>query len=140
MEVTKYKHTFQCTCNNKWHETSKEPCPQPSRTCPKCQGSVNWLVDTEEVRVELTSADVASETAELLEQLPEEVRSAVSYMAYERGHSAGELEVLGILRGIVSDLKEPLSRLVSGSETKGYIRGFNEGVKEGRKQAVKENW
>ena len=39
-----------------------------------------------------------------LEKLPEEFRSAISYMAYERGHSAGEDEVLSILKELVSDL------------------------------------
>lgn len=41
----------------------------------------------------------------LLETVPVEFRSVLSYMAYERGHSAGELEVLLILKDLIHDLK-----------------------------------
>ena len=40
----------------------------------------------------------------LLRNVPEEFRAVLSGMAYEQGHSAGEAEVLGILRGLVADL------------------------------------
>lgn len=40
----------------------------------------------------------------LLKAVPEEFRSRLAYMAYERGHSAGESEVELILEGLVSDL------------------------------------
>jgi len=36
---------------------------------------------------------------------PIEFRSVLSYMAYERGHSAGEDEVFNILSNLVSELK-----------------------------------
>ena len=49
---------------------------------------------------------------ELLQRVPEELRGALSYMAYERGHSAGADEILGILEGLVSDLEKPLQKLV----------------------------
>jgi len=40
----------------------------------------------------------------LLSVVPEEFRSRLSYMAYERGHSAGESEVEMILQSLISDL------------------------------------
>lgn len=40
----------------------------------------------------------------LLSMVPEEFRSRLSYMAYERGHSAGEAEVEMILGSLVGDL------------------------------------
>ena len=45
---------------------------------------------------------------QLLEELPEELRPVISWMAYERGHSGGYEEVIGILTGLVSDLKGPI--------------------------------
>ena len=40
----------------------------------------------------------------ILLQVPKEFRGPLSYMAYERGHSAGESEVEMILEGLVADL------------------------------------
>lgn len=40
----------------------------------------------------------------LSEQLPPEFRGPLSYMAWERGHSAGQDEVDMIFRGLVTDL------------------------------------
>lgn len=40
----------------------------------------------------------------LSEQLPPEFRSALSYIAWDSGHSAGEEEVNLIYRGLVADL------------------------------------
>ncbi len=45
------------------------------------------------------------ETEFVLQEVPPEFRSGLSYMAYESGHSAGEEEVLSILRGLIHDLK-----------------------------------
>ena len=49
---------------------------------------------------------------ELLERVPIELRPALSYMAYEKGHAYGNQEVLIILENLVSDLEEPLNNLV----------------------------
>ena len=43
-------------------------------------------------------------------QIPEEFRGRLSGMAYERGHSSGNNEVWIILRGLVSDLQEPIAK------------------------------
>lgn len=40
----------------------------------------------------------------ILKDVPIEFKSPLSQMAYERGHSAGENEVTGVLRGLVADL------------------------------------
>jgi hypothetical protein len=56
----------------------------------------------------MTAEEFAGKEKPLLEELPLELRSAVSYMAYESGHSAGYDEVLNELKGLVGDLNEPL--------------------------------
>lgn len=40
----------------------------------------------------------------ILRDVPEEFKSSLSWMAYDRGHSWGENEVACILRGLVDDL------------------------------------
>lgn len=44
----------------------------------------------------------------LLEQVPVEFRAALSYMAYERGHSAGDAEITIVLADLVDGLKKPI--------------------------------
>lgn len=56
----------------------------------------------------------------LLDKLPTEFRSVLSYMAYERGHSAGQAEVELILAGLVNDLSPAIlafeKRLTAGNK------------------------
>lgn len=40
----------------------------------------------------------------ILQQVPEEFRSTLSYMAYECGHSSGEAEVQMLLESLINDL------------------------------------
>lgn len=40
----------------------------------------------------------------ILRDVPEELKSSISWMAYERGHSAGQDEVASYMREMVSDL------------------------------------
>jgi len=49
--------------------------------------------------------DVPNKMDELLLRIPEEFHSILTYMAYERGHNAGEDEVYCILTNLVEDLK-----------------------------------
>jgi hypothetical protein len=58
----------------------------------------------------MTDAEFIVQQDELLSQVPIEFRSKLSYMAYEDGHSAGMEEVIGILRGLVADLVEPIQQ------------------------------
>lgn len=51
-----------------------------------------------------------SETEYILKDVPEEFKGALSYMAYEHGHSAGEDEVNMILEGIISDLMPSIKK------------------------------
>ena len=46
----------------------------------------------------------------LLQELPEEFRSAISYYAYEQGHSAGIEEIVNHLSELVGILKEPIAK------------------------------
>lgn len=50
--------------------------------------------------------------AELLARLPEELRSTVSWIAYDRGHAYGHEEVLGHVREMVNELEEPIQKLI----------------------------
>jgi hypothetical protein len=57
----------------------------------------------------MTSEEFVIEQDKILKEIPEEFKSALSYMAYERGHSAGHEEVMGILKELVNDLKQPIA-------------------------------
>ena len=74
-------------CHNATHctEEGNEPCfkPYPPR---------------------MTAAEFTLKQTELLAEVPVQFRNALSYMAYERGHSGGLEEVIGILTGLVADL------------------------------------
>ena len=74
-----------------------------------------------------TEEELNKEESELLSQLPEEMRSRVSYMAYERGHSSGRQEEISILSGLVSDLQESIEKFGE--------RRFQEGIAKGIAQA-----
>lgn len=78
----------------------------------------------------MTEQEFTQKQAELLKDIPEELKGTLSYMAYERGHSAGYEEVICVLQGLVSDLHEPLQKLVERVS------------EEAREKAVKvdENW
>ena len=58
----------------------------------------SWIED-----LEIKSVDTDDQEF-ILRETPPEFRSILSYMAYERGHSAGESEVARILRELVYDL------------------------------------
>jgi len=63
------------------------------------------------MKLVMTANEYQIQESELLSKIPPELRSVLSYMAYERGHSAGYEEVLGVLQGLVSDLEKPLIEL-----------------------------
>lgn len=52
-----------------------------------------------------------AKTIAIMEQLPIELQQFCSYMAYERGHSAGEEEVESLTFSIASDLLSAYQRL-----------------------------
>ena len=58
----------------------------------------------------MTEEEFAVTQKELLDDLPIEFRSAISYMAYESGHSAGYEEVINYVRGLVADLEGPIKK------------------------------
>ena len=59
------------------------------------------------------------QTNKLLEQIPDEFRTALSYYAYRMGHSSGKEEVLIILKDIIFDLKESIEKYGSNQFEKG---------------------
>ena len=56
----------------------------------------------------MTEEECTKTQAEILKKLPKEFHSAVSYMAWEDGHSAGYEEVIGILREMVGNFEKPI--------------------------------
>ena len=56
----------------------------------------------------MTDEEFAKEQKEILADIPDEFKSALSYMAYERGHSSGNEEIITVLRDLVSNLQEPI--------------------------------
>ena len=61
----------------------------------------------------MTPEEFASQEEELLSRLSPEVRSAVSWMAYDRGHAYGYEECLIHVQEMVENLEEPLQNLVA---------------------------
>jgi hypothetical protein len=51
-----------------------------------------------------------TETEVLMNSIPEEFRSVLSYMAYERGHAYGDNEVELILRELIHNLKPAIDK------------------------------
>jgi hypothetical protein len=66
----------------------------------------------------MTNEEFASTQTEILKDIPEEFKSALSYMAYERGHSAGNEEIVNELRGLVSDLQQAIEDYTKRITTK----------------------
>jgi hypothetical protein len=62
------------------------------------QNSYDWVEDLVITEVDVDSNDY------ILRDVPEELKSTFSLMAYDAGHHAGEEEVACILRGFVNDL------------------------------------
>ena len=56
----------------------------------------------------MNEVEFANKQAELLEDIDPIFHSTLSYMAYEREHSAGYEEIIGCLMGLVDDLTKPL--------------------------------
>jgi len=83
---------------------------------------VKWgKVQQEPVKPRMTEEEYQKEQEEILAGIPQEFKGPLSYMAYERGHSAGNEESIGILRELVSDLREPIKafeKRLTGKSTK----------------------
>lgn len=60
----------------------------------------------------MTDEQFQVKQAEILEDIPEELRGALSHMAYESGHSSGNEEMIIHLQNYVSALEEPLKNLI----------------------------
>lgn len=61
----------------------------------------------------MTQEEYTAAVADLLAGIPQEFREALSAMAWVRGHSAGYEEVIGILGGLVNDLKDPIHKFAN---------------------------
>ena len=56
----------------------------------------------------MTSDEFATEQTRLLKDIPKEFHAAMSYLAWEQGHSAGYEEVIGCLSDLVDNLAKPI--------------------------------
>ena len=66
----------------------------------------------------MTNEEFYIKQTELLSKVPEIFRSTLSYMAYERGHSTGDEEILSYLSGLVSDLAPVIEKYKEQIELK----------------------
>jgi len=71
--------------------------PELFPTKEALQESYSWVEDLVITEVDVDSNDY------ILRNVPEELKSSFSWMAYDSGHHAGEEEVACILRGLVND-------------------------------------
>ena len=60
----------------------------------------------------MTNEEFNTKENEILSRLPIELRATVSYMAYERGHAWGMVEVLGFVESLVDDLEPAINKLM----------------------------
>ncbi len=58
----------------------------------------------------MTHEEYSNKQKEILKDIPEEFHGTFSAMSYERGHSAGYEECICHLKGLVSDLKDPIKK------------------------------
>ena len=66
----------------------------------------------------MTEQEFSEKQTELLNELPEEFKSVISGMAWERGHSAGYEEVVLYLQDYVNELKDPIKKFEERIRTK----------------------
>jgi len=60
----------------------------------------------------MTQDKFEQKEAEILERLPYQLRNAISWMAYDRGHSCGYEEILIHVREMVDALEQPILDLI----------------------------
>ena len=61
----------------------------------------------------MTDEEYSTKSAEILSEIPQTFHSFVSMQAYDRGHSAGYEEVIGIMQSLVYDLKPAIAAYTS---------------------------
>jgi len=111
------------SCQNRYNNqcqqyAKKEAYRQANRRNPLIENLMaKWECDEEFEKTcsqhkpfppRMTQEEFDKTQIEILNKLPKEFQSAVSYMAWESGHSAGYEEVIGILREMVSSLEKPI--------------------------------
>ena len=77
-------------------------------------------LDAKSTNTEVFEKELRKLQDEILQGLPEELRPAVSYMAYERSHAYGYEEVINTLRGLVDELRDPVLAYGSRMERQGW--------------------
>lgn len=115
--MIKYSYNFECENSHNFTMESFTTLAPPA--CPHCGSKVTWCNKADTIQVtNPTDEDYSQHSQTMLKRVPEELRCAIAYMAYERGHSAGQAEIALILEGLVNDLEEPLKKLVERLSTK----------------------
>ena len=108
------------SCQNK-HEAN---CPNPNCR-PQSESTCKHFLP---FPPRMTEVEFVSKQDELLQNIPEEFKGAMSYRAWEDGHAYGFEEVLIHLKDLIADFEEPIMKFAE------RIR------KEARKEVCKENW
>ena len=114
---------MSCNCQNRYTGNCKQYIKKDSYRDAKRKYPIidnpmeKWECDEEYAKTclqfvpyppKMTDEQFVKEQDEILANVPKEFRGKLSYMAYERGHSSGNEEVIGILKELVSDLKESI--------------------------------
>jgi hypothetical protein len=60
----------------------------------------------------MTEVEFVKKQDELLKNIPEEFKGAMSYRAWEDGHAYGFEEVLNHLTDLIADLEEPIMKFM----------------------------
>lgn len=90
------------SCQNKYH---KKRC-QNAECTPAIEAKCRDYLPTPP---RMTEQEYRDQVAELLEPIPQEFRSAMSYHAYESGHSAGYEEIIIHLSDLVHTFAQPIN-------------------------------
>jgi len=70
----------------------------------------------------MTDQEFNDKQDKLLAPVPQEFRSAISYHAYEQGHSAGNNEIIIHLSDLVDALLQPIQEFEKRITTEAYNR------------------
>ncbi len=71
----------------------------------------------------MTPQEFAIKQTEKLQSVPEEFRGAISYLAWESGHSYGYGEVLSHLDDLIYGLREPIQKFEQRIAKESFVQG-----------------
>lgn len=73
----------------------------------------------------MTDQEFCKQQAKILEPIPQEFKSAISYHAYEQGHAYGNEEIIIHLSDLVDTLLQPIQEFEKRIRTEAYDKKQN---------------